>query len=228
MDCKMYNILKGLIAASLLILMQTGVRAQENAGNNGIPDDVMYLMPSFADGMVYLTGQRPAQGKLNICALDNTLRFIDNKGTELSAADHSIINKVRIDTVWFLRNMDAFYRMYPVAVGTGVAVRRDLHILQDVKQGAYGTTSQTSAINQKSVLYADGVAYNLNSDKKIGYRVSETMFLYKDDSVYPLNKRNLRKLFPSHKAEIDAWFQSGNTLPTTPDELIPLLRLWAE
>ena len=71
--------MKSFLTALLLMAALTGIRAQENVPK-GVPDDVYYLMPSFAQGMVYLRGQGPAQGKLNICAVDNTLRFIDDNG----------------------------------------------------------------------------------------------------------------------------------------------------
>ncbi|MBO4566423.1 MAG: hypothetical protein J5695_04265 [Bacteroidales bacterium] len=213
----MNKILKSLIAAGLLATVQTAALAQD-----------FYLMPAFADGMVYFNNQRPAQGKLNISVLDNTLRFLDADGKELAATDNGNITKVRIDTVWFLHSNDAYYRMYPLAVGVGVALKHDLRVIPEAKKGAYGTTSQTSSINQKSVLYADGVTYNLNTDRKAQYEETDILFLYKDDAVLYLNKRNLRKVFPAHKEDIDAWFKAGNTIPDTLEELLPLLRTWTE
>ena len=160
----MHRILKPLIAASLLVMAQTAASAQDH-----------YLMPAFGDGMVYFNNQRPAQGKLNICALDNTLRFLDADGKELAATDNGSITKVRIDTVWFLHANDAYFRMYPLAVGVGVALKHDLRVIPEAKKGAYGTTSQTSSINQKSVLYADGVTYNLNTDRNAQYEETDIL-----------------------------------------------------
>lgn len=55
--------------------------------HGGIPDEVYYLLPSFAPGYVYFIGQPPAQGLLNICALDQSLRFKDKSGKELEAGN---------------------------------------------------------------------------------------------------------------------------------------------
>ena len=49
----------------------------QNRGTGDIPEDIYYLMPSFSQGTIYFRGQMPAQGELNICAVDNSLRFID-------------------------------------------------------------------------------------------------------------------------------------------------------
>lgn len=188
-----------------------------------MPADVFYLMPEFGNGTVYFRGQPPAQGKLNICAVDNTLRFIDNKGTELSASNPENIFKVQIDTALFLRHNDVFYRMIPYSSDMGVAVRRSVHIIRDAKQGAYGTVSQTNAIKEYSTIYADGVAYNLNTAKQYPYRVYEEFFIYKGDAVFPINKKGLRKVFPDKKAKIDEWYSNGGIVPETVEGLMEML-----
>ncbi len=50
------------------------------------------------------------------------------------------------NTVAFIHYDDIYYRMYPVSIDMGVALQREVKILRDAKQGAYGTTSQTSSI----------------------------------------------------------------------------------
>ena len=221
----MKTIAEHILVLCLALLVPAGAFAQEGKNIGGIPEDVYYLMPAFADGMVYFTGQRPAEGTLNICAVDNTLRFMDN-GKELAAASDETVVRVRIDTVNFMHANGVYYRMYPVSAGIGAALKREVKLKQGAKTGAYGMTSQTSSIQEKSTLYADGIAYNLSGTSQ--YEVSETLFLYKGDEILPLNKRNLRRLFPARKQDIDAFFSLGNPLPTTSAELIPILRLWAE
>lgn len=214
-----------LLAACLFPGCQFSARAQETTSGR-MPDEVFYLMPSFGDGMVYIKGQRPAQGKMNICAVDNTLRYLDKDGTELSAGQNDDIIMVTIDGVTFLRDNGFFYRRYPVTADFGVALKRSVTVMTDVKEGAYGTKSHTSSITQISNLYADGINYELNKAKEYPYTVSETVFLYRGNEIILLNKRNLRKLFPEKKAEMDAWFKAGNKLPDTLDGTLALLARW--
>ena len=218
---------KILLSAGLLLCLQLVSGAQEKAVH-GIPADVYYLMPSFGQGLIYFRGQAPAQGKLNICAVDNTLRFIDKSGKELEATQADNILRVRIDTVTFIRYQDVFYRMYPVSPEMGVALKRDVRIHRDTKQGAYGTTSQTSSISEYATIYADGMIYNLDTDKVYPYDVSETPFLYKGETVFPLTRKNLKKLFPGKKEDIEAYFKAGNAVPESVDEALALLTLWAQ
>ena len=224
----MKTAIKYLFPAFLLCLSFSGAYAQIPVQEGkGIPDELYYLMPDFSDGTIYFRGQSPARGKLNICAVDNSLRYLDKDGTELSASQSENIFKVWIDTVIFYRYQDVFYRLFPVTSDLGVALRRDVHILKDAKQGAYGTVSQTNAIKEYGVIYADGVAYNLNSAKQYPYRVYETLYFFKGDEIYPVNKKGLRKMFPDKKAEIDAWFKDGGALPETGDGLKELIAGWS-
>ena len=218
---------KGLWAACLLGCIASVAGAQERK-TGSIPDDVYYLMPSFGQGMVYFTGQAPAQGQMNICAEDNTLRFLDNNGQELVASNIDNVVRVVIDGVVFLRDDGVFYRLYPVTTDSGVAFEREVKVIRDAKQGAYGTTSQTNSTREVTNIYdGNGISYNLAKKKDYPYNVYETVFLYRGNEVYSFTKKNLKKLFPSHKDEIDAYCKA-NKLPDTVPEAMELLAQWAE
>lgn len=211
-----------------LLLLAASAMAQEKKAPNGISAEVYYLMPQFSEGTVYLRGQRPLQGKMNICAVDNTLRFIGPDGEELSATEDGDIVKVRIDSVMFLRDHDIFYRLYPLSSEMGVALQREVRIFWDAKEGAYGSVSQTSSIQQYGIIHSDGSTHTLSGLKEYPYSVSEIPSIYKEGAIYPITRKNLRKLFPAHKDEIDAWFKAGNKLPETVAEALDFLTRWMD
>ena len=219
--CGMKRIFQELLLLSALLSPLT-LQAQETPAK-AIPDSVYYLMPHFADGYVYLRGQMPAQGKLNICAVNNSLRYIGNDGVELEAADPDAIVKVIIDTVAFIHYEHVFYRMYPVSQDMGVALERKVRIIRDQKETGYGGKSQTAAVREMGSIYAEGMVFQLNEDKVYPYDVLEEISLYKGNLVFSLSKRNLKKLFPDKKADIDAWFKSGHPLPKTIEDTRALL-----
>ena len=204
----------------LLLLLFAGLSAFGQEAENGVPADVYYLLPEFRQGMVYFSDQRPAQGTLNICAVDQTLRFMDKDQELSSGADN--INRVVVDDLVFVRIDGAFYRLYPITDDLTLALRRDVEILRDVKQGAYGTQSRTSSIREVGSLQADGMMYTLKSSKSYPYNVTESCFLYQAGSVTPINKRSLRKRFPARKDELDAWLKS-HSLPKTLEDTRALL-----
>ena len=210
--------MKKIVLILALALAGAGAFGQEAQGD--IPADVFYLLPEFRPGMVYFSNQGPAQGELNICAVDQTLRFMDN-GQELSSnADN--INRVVVDDIVFVRIDGAFYRLYPINDELTVAYRRDVEILRDVKTGAYGIQSRTSSIREVGSLQSDGMMYTLQSSKSYPYNVSEACFLYQAGDVTPINKRSLRKRFPARKDDLDAWLKS-HALPKTLDDTRALL-----
>ena len=216
-----------VLTAVCLLLACIGAVAQ-SADTQGLPPEAYYLMPEFKPGMIYFNGSVPAQGKLNICALDNTLRFIDKSGKEMEATGIDNVIKVKIDTVFFMRSGGLFYRMYPVHGDVGVALKRDVKFINEGKTGAYGTTTQTASVRENNSVYADGIAYEIRKDKEAKYEIVETLYLYKGDDVYTLNKNNLRRVFPDKKAEIDAFFKARNPIPSTLPETLELLKGWAE
>ena len=211
-----------LLMAAVAAFLPLGAQGPDH---NGIPDDMYYLLPSFGDGYVYFLGQPPAQGKLNICALDQSLRFKDKDGKELEASHPEGIVKVLIDTVWFLRSGETFYRMYPVSADMGVALERKVRIVRGEKEIAYGT-SQTASVRQYSSIISNGYSYDLSDGKHPPLEVNETICLYKGNSVVPVSKKNLRKLFPARKDDIDAWFKDGNSIPRDVDGVRALLDSW--
>lgn len=195
-------------------LLPTVAVAQEES--EGVTAEIYYLMPEFGQGMIWFSNQGPAEGKLNICAEDNTLRYLDKNGQEIVAASIDNVVKVQIDTAVFIRNEGVFYRLYPVSSELGLLVRRDLDIQRDAQQGAYGSYSRTSSIREYGTIYADGVTYQLEKSKKYPFTVSETCFLYTGDKVVPFTKRTLRKYFPQRKDDIDVYLKSGKSLPEDP------------
>ena len=212
---------------SMLAALAAG--AQEKKTSFGqVPPDVYYLMPSFGKGMVFFSGQAPAQGDLNICAVDNSLRFKDKDGKELMASGDAEIVRVQIDSVVFFRDGGVFYRIYPVTDEYGLALKRDVVIETDAKVGAYGMVSRTSSIREYSTVYTDGVAYKLDSNKEYPYSVTETLFLFHGNDIIPFTKKNVRKLFPDRKADIDAFFKSGGSIPKKLPEALAFLARWAE
>ena len=211
-----------LLLAALLSFLPAG--AQDTASGDG-QAPALYLMPAFGPGTVYFDDQGPAEGQMNICAADHTLRFLDPDGQELIAADISHVTRVIIDGVPFLRDNGFFYRMYPVTLQAGLALKRGITVRQEGRKGAYGTVSHTSSIQGYNHIYgAGGESYHLQKDQQVPVDVSETVFLYLGDDVMPFNKRNLRKCFPQKKEAIESYLQSGGQLPGRIDEALELLK----
>ena len=196
----------------LMLALFAGLSAFGQEAQGNIPADVFYMLPEFGQGMVYFSDQGPAQGKMNICAVDQTLRFLDNNGKELSSSADNV-NRVVIGDIVFVRTDGAYYRLYPINDELTVAYRRDVEIIRDVKKGAYGTESRTSSIRNVGSFQADGMMYTLQQAADYPYHVTESCSLYQAGTIVPFNKRNLRKAFPERKDDLDAWLKAKHNLP---------------
>jgi len=179
----------------------------------GIPDDVYFLMPAYGQGTVWFSDRAPAEGKMNICAEDDKLWFLDQDGQELVASDIGTVTRVQIDSALFIRNGGLFYRVYQETGNIGIAVRRNLRILRDAKRAAYGGYSQTSSVREYTTLHTDGGSYRLDQTTDHPFEVSENYYIYKEGTLHPFKKRNLRKEFPDRREDIDAYLKAGNPLP---------------
>ena len=211
------------ILLSGLLLSASLLSAQENIG---IPNDVFYLMPKMTQGTLLFRDKSPIPGQFNICAVDNTIRFMD-KGTELAMEDDESMLEVVFNDVAFLHRDGTYYRLYPVTDEAFVAVKRDVLIMNDTKMASYGMESNTTAIQTIETVSIPGRILNLADMKEVPYRMTETAALYRKGSLLNLNKRNLTKCFPDKKAEIEAWFDANKKInPTDVPAVLELCKQW--
>ena len=218
----MKRILASLATALLAV---ASLMAQENTG---IPYDVFYLMPQAGKGTVYFRDKAPAQGTFNICAVDNTIRYKDKSGQELAVEADANIPRVVIDGVTFLNDNNVFVRLYPVADGISLAVKRDILLMTDSKAAGYGMESQTTAVSTVSGLSQDKV-YTFEESRNVPYRMNQTVSLCRNEQVMGLTRRNLVKCFPAAKAEIEAWFAEHKKLDDKDiDTILALCKSWSE
>ncbi len=207
------------------LLSWTLLSAQEKTS---IPQDVFYLLPEFAPGAVYYQGKLPIQAQLNICAVDNSVRFKDKDGKELAADDTDLV-QVTIGDATFVRDENRFLRLYPVAGDVSIAVYRNVLILNDTKTSGYGGQSQTTAVTQFDSFRSDGKLYTLDEIKELPFQMTETASLCRGRSIMALNKRNLLKCFPNSKEAIETYFKTHKNLPVTDiPAVMELCRGWAQ
>ena len=192
----------------------------------GIPNEVFYLMPKMTQGTLLFRDKSPIPGQFNICAVDNTVRFMD-KGKELAMEDDESMLEVVFHDVAFLHRDGTFYRLYPVSDEAFVAVKRDVLIMNDTTIASYGMESNTTAVQNIDTFNMPGRTLDLSDMKDIPYRMTETAALYRKGAIISLNKRNLVRCFPDKKADIEAWFAEHKKIdPTGIAAVLELCKQW--
>lgn len=195
----------------------------------GIPADVFYFMPKMTQGTLYFRGSKGiVPGSFNICAVDNTVRFLD-KGKELALDDGGTLVKVVLGNNVFVPIDGVFYRLEKVNEDVQVAVKRNVVLLTDSRMASYGMDSQTTAVQEIMSIQADGRTMNFEEAKDIPFRVSQEACLYRKESLLSPSKKNYIKCFPGKKNEIEAWFKENKSPDSAnPEQIIALARMWAE
>lgn len=221
--------MKKRILLSLIALAgaASALFAQEQV--QGIPKDVFYLMPEMGQGTILYKDKSPARGKFNICAIDNSVRFLDKSNTEMALdADESLV-EVIIDNVPFLRRDGVFYRLDKLTDEVFLATKRDVTLMIDAKTASYGMESNTTAVQEYASYSLEGRVINFEEAKEIPYRMTETSGLYRKGAILPLTKKNCIKCFPDKKAEIEAWFDANKKMdPGDYKAVMKIMKSWAE
>ena len=201
--------------------------AQEQV--QGIPKDVFYLMPQMGQGTILYSDKSPARGKFNICAIDNSVRFLDKYNTEMALEEDESLVEVIIDNVPFLRRDGVFYRLDKLTDEVFLATKRDVTLMTDAKTASYGMESNTTAVQEYASYSLEGRVLNFEDTKDIPYRMVETSGLYRKGSILSLNKKNCIKCFPEKKAEIEAWFAANKKMdPGNYKALMEIFKQWAQ
>ena len=196
--------------------------------NAGIPADVFYLMPEMTQGTLRFQ-DRTVNGKFNICAVDQTLHFLNEKGVELALDNDGDLQQVNFGDIMFLHAEGAFYRLYPVSDAAYVAVKRDVTVMTDTKNSSYGMSSSTTAVEEVGLVQSDGHLVSFNDARQYPYKMTETAWLYRNGYLVRWNKKNCVKCFPFKKAEIEAWFAEHKKADATDiDTVLTMCKEWGE
>lgn len=172
-----------------------------------LPDSVKYYVPEFATGRIVYTDGGFSTGKLNICTVDQSVRFIDDKGEVMSLSNVAQVDRVSIGPFLFLKNGNEFAAVVSYAEDVSLVVTKKFVFERDKKKGAFGATSETTNISSVSSASSErGQVFAFSSD--VEYRIDTTPYLYKKSRFYPVTKKNLLKFFPNQKEQVEAYLDS--------------------
>lgn len=203
--------MKRIITAIFALAITVAASAQPS---KAIPDSLIYLLPEYAQGtVIYNTGEH-GQGMLNICAIDHVIRFIN--GSQIMYLENDdIATRVSIAGHTFVKNKDKYYELMELVDDMSYAELREVVILPDVAEGAFGGKDITSSAKKYDTFtWSTGVTktvYDLSYPIEARYDYKVRPFLYKKNRFYPASLKNLEKLLPDRKADIEAFVNAHGT-----------------
>ena len=169
----------------------------------------IYRYPNFKEGKVYFLDGGLSGGKLNYSFISEAMQFISPTGDTLSLADEATIKYIVIENDTFY--YDKGYLEGLINAGTvKLAIKQKIKFKDTRKIGAFGTASPTLRTeNEKTFL----------GDNRYNFIIAEDLIFVKEKEYYLnvrfrdfviVNKKNLNKLFPEKKDNIETFLKQNN------------------
>lgn len=204
-------VMKKILSISALLVITLTAAAQQS---KAIPDSLVYLLPNYAQGTIIYNNGEHGQGLLNICALDHVVRFLNGKQIMYLEND-DIATRVSIEGHTFVKNKDKYYELMDMVEDMSYAELREVVILPEVAEGAFGGRDITSSAKKYDTFtWSSGVTktvYDLSYPIEARYDYKVKPYFYKKNRFYPATLKNLEKLLPDRKADIEAFVEANGT-----------------
>lgn len=186
-----------LISAFALILGVTAFAQDDDV------DTLFYVRPAFSRGIVFMEDGGVQQGNINICNIDQTVRFIDAAGDTLMMEGSEKAIKVSIDKTVYYRFKDRFTEMVDYAGEVALGLQRSCVQIENSKVGGFGASSATSSVESYGYDAMTGLYFKHIDFLPENWQYSNRYVLYAGDKFYLTNKKNFLKVFPDKKAIIE-------------------------
>ena len=169
----------------------------------------IYRYPNFKEGKVYFLEGGLSAGKLNYNFISEAMQFISPTGDTLSLADEPTIKYVTVekDTFYY----DKGYLEGLINAGTvKLAIKQKIKFKDTYKIGAFGTASPTLRTENEKTYMGDN-RYNLIIAEDLIFVKEKDYYLnvrFRDFVI--VTKKNLIKLFPKQKDNIESFLKENN------------------
>ena len=177
------------------------VRARQDLVR-ALPKDIAYLLPEFSDGVVDFTDGTSSPGRINICNLDNSVRFINTAGD----TSRVIVN----GTVYAKVADQGFLRQKAVYGKLSLCERRRLTVEPVKEDAGYSGIPATSTAKGARMVQIDH-DYMETGEREISYMLRTDVVLTDGSEIYVSKSSTFNKLFPQAKKAAKAFVKSNKT-----------------
>ena len=179
-----------------------------------------YLYPDFTQGEVNLNNGNHNNARLNYNFLFGEMEFIRNSDT-LTITNkkeiHSII--IGIDTFLLENGYIRLISNGPVRVG----LKQNISLKDILRKGAMGTINRTSTVDTYNTVPVDGRIYDMVPNEDWVFRKTEEYFFSVPSGEFlPFSRRNVLKIFPGQKKNIEEFLRSEKISFDSREDLLKL------
>jgi len=202
----------------LIIIISTKISfAQNTSGtfminskgtiNGTIPDSLLFVLRDFSIGTLILKDGSNQAGKININTYNQEIWFIDAKRDTLTLSKEYEVSMVKIQNTLYKKIHDDYAAILSEDGDYKFGIIKKLSIKEPPKEAAYGGTSDISSVNSISSINDGTGSHLLNRYKNAPYVFSVIPIIIKNSRVYYPTKKNLKKIFPKNKDEIEIYLK---------------------
>jgi hypothetical protein len=184
----------------------------------------IYRYPQFTAGRVYFLSGDVSASKLNYSFILESMQFISPSGDTLALADEATIKYITVnnDTFYY----DEGYLESIKSIGSvKLAVKQKIILKDKYKIGAFGTASPTVRTENEKTYMGDS-RYNLTIAEDLIFEKKKEYYLdvrFRDFVL--VTKKNLIKLFPKQKDNIEIYLKENNIKLDNENDLKKLMQI---
>ena len=224
-----------LILTFLLILIHIKANCQESrdftvrAGESVtdvLPLKEIYLYPEFTKGKAVNRNGTSNEGLFNYNIINGEIQFIGSRRDTLAVLNPGLVSyfTVASDTFYFNKG---YYRKIAGNKKFMLAAMQYTKLADIRKEGPYGTTTSTSAVDSYSTLISDNHAgiykLRLNVETIFSMRC-DYYFGNPDGGFFLAKKNNLLKMFPDQENRIKQYLKDESIRFNNKDDLVKLTK----
>ena len=233
---KLYRILLSVLSVAALV-PAAGLSAQDRRGTvevdsredllSALPSDVVYMLPAFTDATVVFASGDSSKGRLNICLVDNSVRFINAAGDTLKLSNAENVHSIMAGDTLLLQRNGAFIKRVGVYGDLSLCERRELTLSEPEDNAGYAGLPPTSTGKQVRVQSVD---YSRTYDRvvEIPWRLRTVYVLDDGQKMTAARKSAYLRYFGDVSAAVKAYIKENKTDFTDREDLVALFQYCAE
>lgn len=204
------------------------VMARENLLEK-LPSNLAYLFTDFTDALLFRDDGGMSEGKINVCLIDNSIRFVNEQSDTLLMVGYESVNSFRIGDTVYSRIGDIFVRQLAAFGKICLAERTRLELKQvsGTDSGSGGMVPPTSTAVKSSVSALDP-SRKFEGKTEIEYSLSSDFVLTDGEKAYVARPQSFYRFFPDRKKEIKAYLKETIVDFDNVSDLVSLFMFCAE
>ncbi len=193
-----------------------------------LPDEAMYVLPSFTDGQLFFRDGSYARQKFNYNCAVGEMQFINDKGDTLAIADPTLARYIKIDTLNFYFDKD-FVQSIAEEDSFKLAVKQKLMVIADKTHSGYDIVTSSSSISTFSNIITNGKRFPLQIDKDVLLTKIPTYYLGdRYNHFLKADKKAFLNIFGNKNKSIQKYLKENSINFNKEDDLRKLFKFCVE